>query len=494
MRRSDRVGAYRRGSCPSNKEIGMKLKEFNRSLPEIERLIGYSFKDKSLLRQAFTRSSWCNEQIGEHPQSNEVLEFFGDSVLSLSIVSFLLSSLTERCAAGLRTELGEGDFSNIKSKLSDKTNLSLSTKKLGLEKYLLVGEGDAKLGIENEPSVMEDLFESIVGAVYIDTGMDVPTVMRVVSGMLDMSVYSRGDAPSVSPKNALQEWCADKRRRLPPPVYKTLSESGPDHKKLYERGVYIGDRLLARAEGKNLKIADSLAAEAALRFLKGEDGQSTAGGKPEPTKIGKTAAATEASQPKAGAKVSQPKAKAEALKPAEVTKKPAEARKKPEKPTPKKAEEAKPTKPEKGAKPPEAKATKPAKAAKKPAAKSEPTKPTAKAKNREASKPTAKTTNKEASKPVAKAALPLGRRAKKQKPQEAGESAAARLKRRSAELMVATPAFRDLGEVRAEGGGRAYRVECSFGGRRISADAPSRLEAKEKAAALMLKATEGKAR
>ncbi|MBR2930200.1 MAG: hypothetical protein IKC32_03115 [Clostridia bacterium] len=464
----------------------MKLKEFNKSLPEIERLIGYSFRDKSLIRQAFTRSSWCNEQMGEHPQSNEVLEFFGDSVLSLSIVSFLLSSLTERCAAGLRTELGEGDFSNIKSKLSDKTNLSLSTKKLGLEKYLLVGEGDAKLGIENEPSVMEDLFESIVGAVYIDTGMDVPTVMRVVSGMLDMSVYTRGDAPSVSPKNALQEWCADKRRRLPPPIYKTLSESGPDHKKLYERGVYIGERLLARAEGKNLKIADSLAAEAALKLLKGEDVQSEESDKGEPTERAAKEKTPKNGKATAVDKPSQPKTKERASKPTDGTKKPV-------KPTAK-SEEAKSTKPTKAAKSEEAKPTKPAKAAKKPAVKAEPTKPTAKAKSTEASKPTAKTTNKEASKPVAKAALPLGRRAKKQKPAEVGESAAARLKRRSAELMVATPAFRDLGEVRAEGGGRAYRVECSFGGRRISADAPSRLEAKEKAAALMLKATEGKAR
>lgn len=252
----------------------MKKDEFGKNISKIEKIIGYSFDDKSLLRQAFTRTSWCNEQGGSangRYQSNEVLEFFGDSVLSAVIISFLLESRTERCVRGIRTELTEGDFSSIKSKLSDKTNLSLSTKRLGLEKFLLLGEGDVKLGIANEPSVMEDLFESIVGAVYIDSGKSMETVTRVVSGMLDMSVYSREGITVQSAKNALQEWCADKSRRLPSPVYKTLGESGPDHKKVYERGVYVGERLVGRAEGKNQKTADALAARAALELLMSEE-------------------------------------------------------------------------------------------------------------------------------------------------------------------------------------------------------------------------------
>jgi dsRNA-specific ribonuclease len=143
---------------------------------------------------------------------------------------------------------------------------------LGLQKYLLMGEGDSKLGIENEPSVMEDLFESIIGAVYIDCGMDISRVITVVAGMLDVSAYFSGEAaPIQSHKNALQEWCADKKRRLPAPIYKTVSESGPDHKRVYERAVIIGDRIVATGKGKNQKIADSAAAEAALEILKKED-------------------------------------------------------------------------------------------------------------------------------------------------------------------------------------------------------------------------------
>lgn len=248
--------------------------DFKNEIPEIEKKIRYTFKDKSLLIQAFTRSSFCNEHRNAGVKeyiSNEVLEFFGDSVLSTAIISMMLKEKTERYEHGIYTELDEGDFSNIRSKLSDKRNLSRSMATLGLQKYLRMGEGDAKLGIENEPSVMEDLFESIVGAVYIDCGMDIARVIKVVSGMLDVSAYFSGEAaPIQSYKNALQEWCADKKHRLPTPVYKTVSESGPDHKRIYERAVFIGDRAVATGKGKNQKLADAAAAEAALEILKGE--------------------------------------------------------------------------------------------------------------------------------------------------------------------------------------------------------------------------------
>ena len=245
---------------------------FNKNIPEIEKKIGYTFKDKSLLRQAFTRSSYCNEhKVREKYISNEVLEFFGDSVLSTAIVSLMTKEKTRRYEHGIYTELDEGDFSNIRSKLSDKRNLSLSMQRLGLQRHLLMGEGDSKLGVENEPSVMEDLFESIIGAIYIDCGMDMSMVIKVVSGMLDVSVYFSGRAEVIqSYKNALQEWCADKKHRLPQPVYKTIKEEGPDHKKIYERGVYIGDRLIATGKGKNQKLADASAAEEALKLLRSE--------------------------------------------------------------------------------------------------------------------------------------------------------------------------------------------------------------------------------
>lgn len=248
--------------------------DFKKHIPEIEKKIGYIFKDKSLLTQAFTRSSFCNEHRvrgGREIISNEVLEFFGDSVLSTAIISMMLRDKTERYEHGVYTRLDEGDFSNIRSKLSDKRNLSKSMQALGLQKYLLMGEGDSKLGIANEPSVMEDLFESIIGAVYIDSGMNISIVIGVVATMLDVSLYFKGNAaPIQSYKNSLQEWCADKKHRLPAPIYKTVSASGPDHNRVYERAVIIGERVVATGKGKNQKLADSAAAEAALEILKAE--------------------------------------------------------------------------------------------------------------------------------------------------------------------------------------------------------------------------------
>ena len=262
-------------SVLKNERNGMK-KASELNVKEIEKKINYTFKDKSLLIQAFTRTSFCNEinpSVKVKYHSNEVLEFFGDGVLSLSIISFLLKECTERYEHGIKTELNEGDFSNIKSKLSDKQNLSKSMKALGLEKHLLMGEGDAKLGIQNEPSVMEDLFESIVGAIFIDSDMSIRAVIDAVSGMLDMSVYTNRQKIAQSAKNALQEWCADKKRRLPPPRYETISEDGPDHKKTYMRACYIGDKLVGRGIGKNFKLADAAAAEDALKVLMAQNEQ-----------------------------------------------------------------------------------------------------------------------------------------------------------------------------------------------------------------------------
>ncbi len=242
---------------------------FKQHIPEIEKKICYVFKDKSLLMQSFTRSSFCNEHKSEDYMSSEVLEFFGDSVLSTAIITVLLEKKTKRYIHGIKTEWNEGDFSNLRSKLSDKRNLSASMASLGLQKYLIMGEGDEKTDVMNEPSVMEDLFESIIGAIYIDCGMDIKTVINSVTKMLDINAYQgTAEPPMQSHKNSLQEWCADKKHRLPPPVYKTVSESGPDHKKSYKRACYIDGVLYGTGEGKNIKLADAEAARAALETLK----------------------------------------------------------------------------------------------------------------------------------------------------------------------------------------------------------------------------------
>ena len=243
---------------------------FELNLPLIEEKIGYTFRDKSLIRQAFTRASFCNEHntAREEYQSNEVLEFFGDSILSAAIVTGLIGMKTKRYENGIKTELGEGDFSVIRSNLADKKNLSENITRLGLEKYFIMGEGDAKMRIAEERSVREDLFESIIGAIYIDSDFDMSAVISSVNIMLDLSSYfEKSAAPAKSAKNLLQEWCADKKRHIPPPVYEKTDESGPDHDKLYTVACFVDGRLLGKGYGRSVKAAQSAAAEEALRTL-----------------------------------------------------------------------------------------------------------------------------------------------------------------------------------------------------------------------------------
>ena len=406
-----------------------KNDQFPACIPEIEKIIGYTFRDKSLITQAFTRTSFCNEHGGGY-QSNEVLEFIGDSVLSVAIITFLTEMHAERYQHGIKTVFGEGDFSNIKSKLSDKKNLSECIGAIGLEKYLRLGEGDKKLGIEREPSVKEDLFESIIGATYIDCERNIATVMRVVSRMLDVSIYAVKTPPTQSSKNALQEFCADKKRKLPQPIYKTLGEEGPDHKKVYERGVYIGERLVASAKGKNLKLADAGAAEAALKLLLSEE----------------EGAKKEASEAK-------PEPTAQKNKPTDKKR----VGKKPEKRL-KKTEDAKPT--NEGNK----NAPKKENSAKKQTVVNNTTVTDKKAKETEKSKKTAVNLTR----PTA-----LTR--------AGGESSAIKLKNHATKSKVATPTFKDLGESR-EGGKTVYRVECIFMGKSTVGVGASRPEAKEDAA------------
>lgn len=247
------------------------MKKFN--CAEIEKIIGYEFKNKSLLRQAFTRESYCNEMraVGVHVQSNEVLEFCGDSVLGACVITILMEKYSSFGQAGMNSSLEEGNFSNIKSRLSDKHMLSERVYELGLYEYLLLNRGDEKMNIATQPSVMEDLFESIVGAVYFDSGKNMALVISLIDRMLDVEKYlEKNDPHSLkSSKNKLQEWCQDKK--LERPVYTVIDECGPEHEKSYTVLCTIEGKPYSKGKGKNKKAAESDAAEKTYNSLVGND-------------------------------------------------------------------------------------------------------------------------------------------------------------------------------------------------------------------------------
>lgn len=243
--------------------------KFDLIIPEIEKIIGYEFHDKALLRQAFTRKSYCNEarQRGDHGiESNEVLEFCGDSVLSSAIITILMEKCSERNEYGMITKLDEGAFTVIKSNLTNKSMLSRKMAELGIAHHLLVGKGDAKVKIHEQPSVMEDLFESILGAVYFDSEHNLPLIIDIVEELLDTDEYLEKHAvkQSASPYNALQEFCQARGLSF---AFCKMDQTGPEHQPTYTYACLVEDREIARGKGQSGTKAKAAAAAAALPIL-----------------------------------------------------------------------------------------------------------------------------------------------------------------------------------------------------------------------------------
>ena len=246
--------------------------KFDLIIPEIEKIIGYTFHDKALLRQAFTRKSYCNEarQRGDRGiESNEVLEFCGDSVLSTAIITILMEKCSERNEFGMITKLDEGAFTVIKSNLTNKSMLSRKMAELGIAQHLLVGRGDAKVEIHRQPSVMEDLFESILGAVYFDSEHDLPLIINIVEELLDTDEYLEKHAvkQSASPYNALQEFCQARGLAF---SFEKTGQTGPEHQPTYTYVCSVNGKPIASGKGQSGAKAKAAAAAAALPILEKE--------------------------------------------------------------------------------------------------------------------------------------------------------------------------------------------------------------------------------
>ena len=242
-----------------------KQTEFDAAaIEKIEACIGYTFQNKGLLRQAFTRSSYQNEHPWE--LDNEVLELIGDSVLSLSVLTYFKETYAKNTPKGLSTDWDEGRLSALKNALVNKRQLAFRMEQLGLHQYLLLGRGDITSEIWREDSVKEDLFESILGAVYVDSGMNFEVASSTVRRMLDIRQLVEQSAVKVhlSYRNDLQEWCQHKKRRFATPTY--CEEQFADD--AFLSTVSIPEiNLSAKGRGKNVKSARECAAKELLQQL-----------------------------------------------------------------------------------------------------------------------------------------------------------------------------------------------------------------------------------
>lgn len=153
-------------------------------IKKIEKKIGYTFRDEALLRQAFTRVSYRNE----HPDArdNEVLEFFGDMVLSYVVCNILLDRYTFRDDNGLVSYMQEDAFTKMRSNCTNNEYLAEKIRALGIQDYLIMGNGDEKANMDEGVPACSNLFESLAAAVYLDSDKDTETVKEFVTRLLGL--------------------------------------------------------------------------------------------------------------------------------------------------------------------------------------------------------------------------------------------------------------------------------------------------------------------
>ncbi|MCD7753026.1 MAG: ribonuclease III [Clostridiales bacterium] len=219
----------------------------------LEEKLGYQFQDRSLLENALTHSSYANEHHATHAQSNERLEFLGDSVLGMVVADYLYRNFPD---------LPEGDLTRMRASLVCEGNLVNVAALWDLGAYLRLGKGEESCGGRERPSIRADAVEAVLAAVYLDGG--IVQARRLVQRFIldNMSQV----VPAVQDfKTALQELV--QRRSGQVLTYHLLSQSGPDHAKTFEMEVRLNGKPVGAGKGRSKKDAEQAAAQAALKVL-----------------------------------------------------------------------------------------------------------------------------------------------------------------------------------------------------------------------------------
>lgn len=225
-----------------------------RPLEDLEEKIGYHFENRLLLRQALTHSSFANEQKVNKYEDYERLEFLGDAVLELVSSEFLFQE---------NKELPEGKLTRMRASIVCEQALAYCAKQFGLESYILLGVGEERTGGRTKDSIISDVMEAIIGAIYLDCGMEPAAdfIHRFVLSDLEHKKLFY-DA-----KTILQEVVQQKNEgKL---HYELIRESGPDHDKLFVVEARIDEKKIGEGAGKTKKAAEQQAAYEALVSLKG---------------------------------------------------------------------------------------------------------------------------------------------------------------------------------------------------------------------------------
>jgi len=222
----------------------------------LEKAVGLVFKNRSLLTQALSHSSYVNENNSQFGLSNERLEFLGDAVLGLIVTQHLYLNHPSQT---------EGDLSRMRSSIIRRETLAKVAQSIELGNYLLMGKGEGKSGGSRKTANLAGAMEAFIGAVFLEFGME--QVTKFVEKHFSQEIYlAQNSLKSLDSKSHLQELVQSRGKDAP--IYHVIDEAGPSHRKSFKVEVIVDGQVLSKGEGLSKKDAEE---KAAANFLKSID-------------------------------------------------------------------------------------------------------------------------------------------------------------------------------------------------------------------------------
>ncbi len=223
----------------------------------LEEKVQVTFVDKALALSALTHKSYCNEHKDQPVTDNERLEFLGDAVVDMVIGQRLMERFPKA---------NEGELSKLRALIVNEEGLSRLARHLGLGHLLLLGRGEMMTGGREKSSVLADALEAVVGAMYLSNGM--PVVLDFIDRVFGEALDGVADGRQGQDYKSLLQEDAQSRLKAAP-RYRVVREQGPDHEKIFEVEVMIGNDVFARSTGRSKKEAEQSAARETLSMLSG---------------------------------------------------------------------------------------------------------------------------------------------------------------------------------------------------------------------------------
>jgi len=220
---------------------------------KFEEKINVKFENKNILKQAFTHRSYLNENPSLKLEQNERLEFLGDAVLEFAITEYLYKKYPKKT---------EGEMTALRASLVNAVTLSRVAGGLDMDSHMLLSVGESKSMGKARQYILANAFEALIGAIYLDGGYD------KVFGFLEKNLFGKVEEVIekklwIDAKSLFQEKAQELESVTP--AYKVLSESGPDHEKVFIVGVFLGDNLIAEGNGASKQEAEQKAAKEGLK-------------------------------------------------------------------------------------------------------------------------------------------------------------------------------------------------------------------------------------